>query len=84
MKKGLGRLEQQRLAYVQLRKLRTLRTGDLSGPLQTTTKQERELLSRLSRAGMIAQVRRGCISYRTPAPGRAVESGRGSGFEYAL
>lgn len=59
MKKRLGRLEQQLFAFVQLRKLRTLRTGDLSGPLQITTKQERELLSRLSRAGMIAQVRRG-------------------------
>lgn len=59
MKKRLGRLEQQLLAYVQLRKLRTLRKGDISGALQITTKQERELLSRLSRAGMIAQVRRG-------------------------
>jgi predicted transcriptional regulator of viral defense system len=64
MKKQLGRLEQQLFAYVQLRKLRTLRTGDLTGPLQVTTKQERELLSRLSRAGMIAQVRRG--SYLVP------------------
>jgi len=59
MKKRLGRLEQQLFAFAQLRKLRTLRTGDLSGPLQITTKQESELLSRLSRAGMIAQVRRG-------------------------
>ena len=67
MKKRLGQLEQQLFAYVQLRKLRTLRTGDLSGPLQITTKQERELFSRLSRAGMIAQVRRGSVS-RTGAP----------------
>jgi len=59
MKKRLGRLEQQLFAFVQLRKLRTLSTGDLRGPLQISTKQERELLSRLSRAGMIAQVRRG-------------------------
>lgn len=58
MKKRLGRLEQQLFAYVQLRKLRALRKGDLSGPLQITAKQERELLSRLSRADMIAQVRR--------------------------
>jgi len=59
MKKRLGRLEQQLFAFVQLRRLRTLSAGDLSGPLQISTKQERELLSRLSRAGMIAQVRRG-------------------------
>ena len=72
MKKRLGRLEQQLFAYVQLRKLRTLRTGDLSGPLQITTKQERELLSRLSRAGMIAQVRRGLylVPERLPLGGR--------------
>ena len=36
MKNRLGRLEQQLFALVQLRKLRTLRTGDLSGPLQIT------------------------------------------------
>jgi predicted transcriptional regulator of viral defense system len=72
MKKRLGRLEQQLLAFVQLRKLRILRTGDLSGPLQITTKQERELLSRLSRAGMIAQVRRGLylVPERLPLGGR--------------
>jgi predicted transcriptional regulator of viral defense system len=72
MKKRLGRLEQQLFAYVQLRKLGILRTGDLSGPLQITTKQERELLSRLSRAGMIAQVRRGLylVPERLPLGGR--------------
>jgi len=72
MKKRLGRLEQQLFAFVQLRKLRTLRTGDLSGPFQITTKQESELLSRLSRAGMIAQVRRGLylVPERLPLGGR--------------
>lgn len=72
MKKRLGQLEQQLFAFVQLRKLRTLSTGDLSGPLQITTKQERELLSRLSRAGMIAQVRRGLylVPERLPLGGR--------------
>ncbi len=72
MKKRLGRLEQQLFAFVQLRKLRTLRTGDLSGPLQITTKQESELLSRLSRAGMIAQVRRGLylVPERLPLGGQ--------------
>ena len=71
MKKRLGRLEQQLFAFVQLHKLLTLRTGDLSGPLQITTKQERELLSRLSRAGMISQVRRGLylVPERLPVRG---------------
>lgn len=72
MKKRLGRLEQQLFAYVQLRKLRTLRTGDLIGPFQITAKQERELVSRLSRTGMIAQVRRGLylVPERLPLGGR--------------
>ena len=72
MKKRLGQLEQQLFAFVQFRKLRTLGTGDLSGPLQITTKQERELLSRLSRAGLIAQVRRGLylVPERLPLGGR--------------
>jgi predicted transcriptional regulator of viral defense system len=37
----------------------TVQTGDLTGPLQITEKQERELLSRMARAGIIAKVRRG-------------------------
>jgi predicted transcriptional regulator of viral defense system len=59
MKRRLGNLEQQLLAYAQLRKVRELRPGDLTRPLGITAKQERELYSRLARAGLIAQVRRG-------------------------
>jgi len=59
VKRRLGYLEQQLLAYAQLRKVRELRTGDLTRPLGITAKQERELYSRLARAGLIAQVRRG-------------------------
>ena len=59
MKRRLGNLERQLLAYAQLRKVRELRTGDLTRPLGITAKQERELYSRLARAGLIAQVRRG-------------------------
>ncbi len=72
MKKRLGRLEQQLFAYVQLRELRTLGTGDLTGPLQISAKQERELFSRLSRSGMIAHVRRGLylMPERLPLGGR--------------
>ena len=59
MKRALGNLERQLFAYTQMRKLRALRTRDLTGPLGISGKQERELLNRLAKAGMIAQVRRG-------------------------
>jgi predicted transcriptional regulator of viral defense system len=59
VKRRLGNLEQQLLAYAQLRKVRELRTGDHTRPHGITAKQERELYSRLARAGLIAQVRRG-------------------------
>jgi len=59
MKERLGRQETLLLAYAQMRQLRTLRTGDLTGPLQLSPKQERELFSRLARGGLIARVRRG-------------------------
>ncbi len=65
MKRELGNLERQLFAYTQMRKLRALRTGDLTGPLRISGAQERELLSRLSKKGMIAQVRRGL--YLVPA-----------------
>lgn len=59
MKKRLGRQETLALAYAQLRNLRRLRTGDLTGPLRLSRKQERELFSRLARSGLIAHVKRG-------------------------
>jgi len=60
MKTKLGDLETQFFAYVQMRKLRKVRTGDLtSSLLRLTPVQERKLLSRLSRGGLIARVRQG-------------------------
>jgi predicted transcriptional regulator of viral defense system len=59
MKTKLGQLEARLLAYTQMRNLRTVRTGDLTGPLRISRKQERELLSRMARGGVIVQVRRG-------------------------
>ena len=59
MKRALGNLERQLFAYAQMRNLRVLRTRDLTGPLGISGKQERELLNRLAKASMIAQVRRG-------------------------
>jgi predicted transcriptional regulator of viral defense system len=59
MKRQLGSQEQLMLAYLQMRKLRTVRTGDLTGPLSLTREQERELFRRMARGKMIARVRRG-------------------------
>jgi predicted transcriptional regulator of viral defense system len=60
MKQNLGRLEAQFFAYVQMRKLRTVRSGDLTASaLRLKPNQERKLLSRLSRGGLIARVRQG-------------------------
>ncbi|HSW01949.1 MAG TPA: type IV toxin-antitoxin system AbiEi family antitoxin domain-containing protein [Sedimentisphaerales bacterium] len=72
MKKGLGQLETRLFAYIQLRKLTTVRTGELREPLHLTNTQERELLSRLERAGLIARVYRGLylVPPRLPLGGK--------------
>lgn len=59
MKLSLGRQEAQMLAYVQLRGLRTVELGALAGPLSLSPEQERELLRRMARGGIIARVRPG-------------------------
>jgi predicted transcriptional regulator of viral defense system len=60
MKKKLGDLETQFFAYAQMRRLQTVRTGDLvDSLLRLAPDQERKLLSRLSRGGLIARVRQG-------------------------
>ena len=68
----LGHLESQLFAYIQMRRLKTVRTGELLDPLGITAQQERELLSRLSRRRMIARVRRGLylVPPRLPPGGR--------------
>jgi predicted transcriptional regulator of viral defense system len=59
-KEALGGLEAQFFAYTQMRGMRTVRVGDLTGSLlDVTADQERRLLSRLAKAGLIARVRRG-------------------------
>lgn len=72
MKRALGNLERQLFAYAQMRRLRALRTRDLTGPLGISDKQERELLNRLAQAGMITQVRRGLylVPPRLPLGGK--------------
>ena len=59
-------------AYVQMRGLSTVRMGELSEPLKISRVQERKLLSRLSKAGMIARVWRGLylVPSRLPLGGK--------------
>lgn len=59
MKKGLGEIERKLFAYTQMRGQTTLRVGELAKPLRLTRPRERNLLSRLAKAGWIVRVRRG-------------------------
>ncbi len=71
-KTELGSLEMQLLAYAQMRKMDIVRTGDISAALQISAKQERELLSRMGRSGLIVWLKRGVylLPPRLPAGGR--------------
>ncbi len=68
MARRLGKLEAAALAYVQMRNLRTAKTGELADALRITSKQERELFSRMARAGMIAKVRNGLYLFPAKLP----------------
>ena len=59
MKSRLGEMESQFFAYTQMRDITKVRSGDLEGPLGLTGDQERRLLSRLAKAGIIVRVQRG-------------------------
>ena len=69
--KVLGKMENQFFAYLQMRQLTTVRSGDMQVALGLSAIQERKLLSRLSRAGMITRVRRGLylVPERLPVSG---------------
>jgi predicted transcriptional regulator of viral defense system len=71
MKRTLGKLETQFLAYIQMRELRAVRTGELLRPLGLTREQERELFRRLARGKLIARVRPGLylVPQRLPLGG---------------
>ena len=43
-------MKTQMLAYLQLRRQRLVRTGELTGPLRLSVLQERELFKRMARA----------------------------------
>ncbi len=72
MRRGLGQLEAMLFAYVQLRGLSTVRVGELRGPLRLSAIQERKLLNRLAKAGLIARVWRGLylVPPRLPLGGK--------------
>jgi predicted transcriptional regulator of viral defense system len=72
MKQKLGRIETQFFAYVQMRQLQVVRTGDVAKAFRLMPQQERQLLSRLTRAGMIARVWRGVylVPPRLPLGGK--------------
>jgi predicted transcriptional regulator of viral defense system len=72
VKKTLGQLETRLLAYAQMRRKQTVRLGELSGPVRLSGQQERQVLSRLARAGLIARVRRGLYLFppRLPLGGK--------------
>ncbi len=64
-KQRMGELERRLFAYLQLRGKTTVRAGELTGPLRLSQVQERNLLSRLAKAGWLARVQRGV--YLAPA-----------------
>jgi predicted transcriptional regulator of viral defense system len=71
-KTELGHLEVQFFAYTQMRKKTLVRTGELTGALGINPKQERELFSRMARAGLIIRLKRGVylVPPRLPPGGR--------------
>lgn len=68
MPRKLGQLETAALALAQMRNLSAMHVGDLASGLRLSAKQERELLSRMARSGMIAHVRRGLYLFPPRLP----------------
>jgi predicted transcriptional regulator of viral defense system len=72
MPTSLGPLETQLLAYAQGRKRQSVTAGEFVSALGWTAKQERSVLSRLARKGLITRVRPGLylVPPRLPPGGR--------------
>jgi predicted transcriptional regulator of viral defense system len=68
MARKLGQLETAALSLAQMRNLRTMQVGQLASGLRISAKQERELLSRMSRSGLIAKVRKGLYLFPPTLP----------------
>ena len=71
MKTTLGQLESRVLAYAQMRSLKKVKVGELADPLKLSNRQEREVLSQLASAGMIARVRQASTYYPRNCPSAA-------------
>src|SRR5262245_11579262 len=67
-----AKLETLFFGYIQSRNIQRIETGDLVHALGLTPIQERKLLSRLARRGLITRVRRGLylVPARIPAGGK--------------
>jgi len=76
----LGKFETQFFAWTQLRKKSQVVTGDIAEALGLTPKQERELLSRMARAGLIVRIRNGLYM----VPSQIPPGGRWTPGEYKL
>ena len=68
----LGSLSSRFFAYVQLKKLDIVRTGEITPILSITGSQERDLFRRLSDSGWILRLKRGVylVPSRIPAGGK--------------
>ena len=72
----LGPLETQLLAYVQFRKKEIIRIGEISTALDITAKQEHDLLSFMSKKGIVIRLMRGIylVPQKIPAGGKLAVS----------
>lgn len=76
----LGKYESQFFAWVQLRRKTQVATGEAADALGLTDKQERELLSRMARQGLIVRLRRGLYM----VPPRLPPGGKWTPGEYVI
>ena len=69
---GLGSLSSRFFAYVQLKNLEVVRTGEIAPVLGITGAQEGDLFRRLSDSGWICRLKRGAylVPPRIPAGGK--------------
>ena len=67
-KDRLGKLEQRFLSYTQWKSLATVRCGELRSVLNLDALQEKKVLSRMARAGVIARLKRGVYLFPSRLP----------------
>jgi predicted transcriptional regulator of viral defense system len=80
MESTLGRYETQFFAYIQARQKQSVATDELVQDLSWSPEQERKILSRLTRKGLVARVRRGLYL----VPSRLPPGGKWSPGEFVL